>query len=157
MFNYNPIGIGIILRCKKSIICLKLTFYEIPHNFFFFGGGGGWVILRVWVSKWHPDALLARTICSRCKYVSLGLARGSSGVPHQRDGRSRTWGESLLCFPGNSISSGTMLGGWRRWNSLLCLHGASFDGCQASWGQMLLVLRPVKCRVILSLSLSLAE
>ena len=41
MFNYNAIGIGIILRCKKSIICLKLTFYEIPHNFFFLGRGGG--------------------------------------------------------------------------------------------------------------------
>ena len=48
---------------KNPILCLTLTFIEIPHKNY---GCPKGLFLRVWVSKWHPEALLARVLASTC-------------------------------------------------------------------------------------------
>ena len=49
----------ILIQCEKKI-CTKLTFQEITHVKQF-GWPEQW-FLRVWVSKYYPDALLAKTM-----------------------------------------------------------------------------------------------
>ena len=64
MISLNNV-MGIIRRWKNSIISLRLRFLEIPHKKI---GCPEGFFLRIWVSKKHPDALLAKTMARKSQW-----------------------------------------------------------------------------------------